>query len=280
MRPQVLLIGIRGTREREFTRMGVSEMKANDRISGYLRNFKHVSAVSTLNGRSAWRERKCLFSVANISAPVHSVYAAIKASAGFRPFATYFSPNANGTKKSSSMIDNGLMKRINSRNSSGTRFCLTSSTIVRQIWIWWVEVFFRIRLKRIVHTSFFTKPKAKIYSFASKTNSNFFLPKFFSNLTQFLNNFSFAHSFKRRGSLGNHFTEFFKMFQRLLGTTFVYSCCLRLHFKPARGGNCLFPEFFSCFAKGINNMVFGFHDLSPRFKYSTDENVSQGWVSG
>jgi len=53
-------------------------------------SLRHFSAVNTLNGKSAWRNRKCRFSVTRQSAPAHSVYAAIKASAGFRPFASYW----------------------------------------------------------------------------------------------------------------------------------------------------------------------------------------------
>jgi hypothetical protein len=66
-------------------------------------SFKLFSAVSTLKGRLGCLLRKCLFSVTRASAPTHSVYAAIKASAGLNPLDSYFEPNSKGQKGSESL---------------------------------------------------------------------------------------------------------------------------------------------------------------------------------
>jgi len=75
---------------------------------------KHLSAVRTLKGKSVWWVRKCLFSVTNTSAPVHSVYAAINASAGFNPLVSYLKANSKGTTKSSSTVVIVLINLVNS----------------------------------------------------------------------------------------------------------------------------------------------------------------------
>lgn len=83
--------------------------------------FRQSSAVRTLNGRFECRLRKCLFSVIRASAPVHSTYAAMKASAGFKPSNSYLTPNSNGTTKSSSIVERFVINSKNSLNSSGLR---------------------------------------------------------------------------------------------------------------------------------------------------------------
>lgn len=55
-------------------------------------SFRQSSAFNILKGKVAWRFKKCLFSVTNASAPVHSAYAAIKASADLKPLASYLTP--------------------------------------------------------------------------------------------------------------------------------------------------------------------------------------------
>jgi hypothetical protein len=175
-------------------------------------SLRHFSVVSTLNGRSVWRDRKWRFSVTNILAPVHSVYAAIKASAGFNPFHSYLDPNSNGTKMSSSIIVRLFINPINSLNSCGVKWPLTSSIVVRQIRILYLDVFPKIVLRRIMQFSCLATPKAKIYMFASSMNSKFFLPKFFSCFTQFFNNFVFCHASEWRRPFSYKFTKFFQMF--------------------------------------------------------------------
>ena len=62
-------------------------------------NLRQFLAVKILKGKFFWRDKKCLFSVTKMSEPVHSVYAAIRASAGFKPLASYLAPNSKGTRK-------------------------------------------------------------------------------------------------------------------------------------------------------------------------------------
>lgn len=92
-------------------------------------SLKQSFAVRTLNDKSERFFKKCLFSVISASAPVHSTYAAINASAGFSPNDSYFAPNSNGTTKSSSMAVRFVIKPMNSLNSSGVKCLQTSSTI-------------------------------------------------------------------------------------------------------------------------------------------------------
>ena len=91
-------------------------------------NLRQVSALMTLNGRLDWRVKKCRFSVTNASAPVHSTYAAIRASAGLNPFASYLKTISKGTTMSSSTVVIVLMKLLNSWKASTDRFRVTSST--------------------------------------------------------------------------------------------------------------------------------------------------------
>ena len=92
-------------------------------------SFRHLSAVRTLKGRPGFLLRKCLFSVTRASAPTHSAYAAMKASAGLNPLDSYFKPKSKGTRKSSSMAVRVPITLINVEKSSGARWRRTSSTI-------------------------------------------------------------------------------------------------------------------------------------------------------
>lgn len=66
-------------------------------------SLRHWLALQILKGSFEWwRERKCRFSLTKSSAPTYSAYAAIKASADFKPSASYFEPNEKGMSKSSS----------------------------------------------------------------------------------------------------------------------------------------------------------------------------------
>ena len=65
----------------------------------YQMRFKHFPAVKTLNGKSRWQAKKCLFSVTRTSAPTHSVYAAINASAVLKPFSSYLNAISKGIIK-------------------------------------------------------------------------------------------------------------------------------------------------------------------------------------
>ena len=83
-----------------------------------LKNFKQSAALRTLKGRFFWLDKKCLFSDTKISAPVHSVYAAIRASADFSPFASYLEPNSKETRKSSSIVVMLIINLIKSLKTS------------------------------------------------------------------------------------------------------------------------------------------------------------------
>ena len=146
-------------------------------------NLRHSSAFKILKGKFEWCLKKCLFSVTNTSAPVHSVYAAIKASADFRPSNSYFAPNSNGTTKSSSIVVRFVINSINSLNSSGVRWRPTSSVINLGMRMECIEDASSIASTSILEAGFFNIPKAKIYSLESRTSSKFFAPDFFSCLS-------------------------------------------------------------------------------------------------
>jgi len=179
------------------------------RIQAYLSNvFRQVSAVMTLKGRPLWRDKKCLFSVTNASAPVHSVYAAINASAGLRPIDSYFVPISKGTTISSSMLAIGWTILINSAKMLGWTLRLTSLIIVRGI----CKVCFgkestRV-LKIISEAGFFTTPTAATNSFVSRMKRKLFLPQLLSNFAHLFDSFFHGHSLKRGRRLGRKFTDF------------------------------------------------------------------------
>ena len=190
--------------------------------------LKHFSAVKTLKGKLGFWFKKCRFSVTRASAPTHSVYAAMNASAVLKPLISYLTPSSNGIRKSSSTLVKALAKLMKFWKSLGDKLSLTSSIIVRHI-----ETEYRGKLSTRcfnsdLQLSFLESPIAKIYSLASRTKCKLLLPQFFSCLAQLLDNFLFAHALK---------------WGRFSGYTFAQ----------------LIPEFFYfCF--------FSFHRSSPQFK--------------
>ena len=117
-----------GTRSSEPGSSSPVENRTAPNFFSY-RSLRQFSALNTLKESPVWRERKWRFSVTRASAPVHSVNAAIKASAGFRPFASYLAPNSKDTSISSSILTDLLIKSRNSLNASGVRLWRTSSAI-------------------------------------------------------------------------------------------------------------------------------------------------------
>lgn len=194
-------------------------------------SLRHSSAVKTLKGKSGFLLRKCLFSVMSASAPTHSVYAAMKASASLKPFLSYLVPNSKGTRKSSSIIDNFEMKSKNSRNSLWSRLCLTSSTMVRGIRSWYSAGELPNKLITDLHESFTGGVKANTYMFVSSTRSKFFFPEFFPSLTQLFNYLFFSHAFKGRFPLRHKSAKFFKMLHSTFGIRFLSFHCLSPLFK-------------------------------------------------
>ncbi len=185
-------------------------------------SFKHFWAVKTLNGSPLWWLRKCRFSVTSASAPTHSVYAAIKASAALSPLASYLKAISKGTTTSSSIVVNALIKFMNSRKDSGDKLRLTSSNIVRGI---------RAVCECAVSSSFsmnfndtgsFEGPKANIYSLESITKRKFFFPDFFSCFTQLFDNLVLTHFINGRRIWGNYLSDLFKMSFGAFGVRFCF----------------------------------------------------------
>ncbi len=169
--------------------------------------FKHFSEVRILKGKLGWRCKKCRFSVISASAPTHSVYAAMRASASLNPFASYFAPISKGIRKSSSIVVKMLMNLIKFWKSLGVRLSLTSSTIVRQIETECKGKLSMRCFKRKSQLSFLKSPRANIYSLASRTKCKFLLPQFFSGFAQLLDGFFFGHTGKRGRFLSYTFAQ-------------------------------------------------------------------------
>src|SRR3989338_6577515 len=145
--------------------------------------FKADSAERILKGSGECRDKKCRFSVTSVSAPVHSVYAAIKASAGFKPRVSYFTPNAKGTSLFSSIVVNLCMKMINSLNASGVRLGRTSFAIRRGMRREISPYSSATSYRSFSQRGSLIAPKAKIYSLLSRMSSNCLLPELLSGLT-------------------------------------------------------------------------------------------------
>ena len=175
------------------------------------RIFKQLSAVSILKGRWLWRVRKCLFSVTSTSAPVHSVYAAIKASCCFNPCNSYLTPNSKGISISSSIDVTEVINPINSLNPSGVRLFFISSTIMRGSRIVCAGKMANILSNRSSQERFFGRPMAKMYSLESRTSCKFFLPDSLSILAQFLYYFFSSHMRKGRFTFSNYFSKFLQV---------------------------------------------------------------------
>ncbi|MFC1699748.1 methyltransferase domain-containing protein, partial [Candidatus Omnitrophota bacterium] len=148
--------------------------------------LRQASAVTTLKGRSLRRVKKCLFSVTRASAPTHSVYAVMNASAGFRPRSSYLTPNSNGTSISSSILVKLFMSITKFLNASGVNLLRTSSTINRGmrtvISSGRAAIFFRTSPQFWSRTA----PRANIYSLLSRMSSKLLLPELFSRLADFV----------------------------------------------------------------------------------------------
>ena len=171
-------------------------------------SFRHFSALRILKGRFGFRPKKCLFSDTSASAPVHSTYAAIKASASFNPIFSYFTPNSKGIEKSSSIAVKILMNLTKLLKSFVGKLERTSSTIVRHIEIECNDMFSIKYCMSDSQLAFLKRPRAKIYSLASRTKCKFFLPQLFPCFAQLFDNFFFTHTLKWRWSFGYVFTQF------------------------------------------------------------------------
>lgn len=174
-------------------------------------SFRHLSAVRTLNGRSDWRDKKWRFSVARISAPAHSVYAAMKASAGFNPFCSYLKTTSKGTTISSSTWVNVVRSSLNSWKASAEIFRFTSSNMVRGIRTIWRGTLINNLSKSFFAAGSFVDPKANMYSFESMTKRKFFLPDRFPGFPESFYDLILAHLKDRRRIFGDYLSKFIQM---------------------------------------------------------------------
>ena len=190
-------------------------------------SLKQSFAVRTLNDKSERFFKKCLFSVISASAPVHSTYAAINASAGFSPDDSYFAPNSNGTTKSSSMAVRFVTKPMNSLNSSGVKCLQTSSAISLGIRMECMGKVPMIVSASILADAFLRSPKEKIYSLESRTSSKFLFPEFLSRSSHGFYNLILCHIREGMLSFRYKFPHFFKMFLGFLRIGFYHKCHLQ-----------------------------------------------------
>jgi len=182
--------------------------------------LRHLSAVRIWKGKSRSCFRKCLFSVTRTSAPTHSVYAAMRASAIFNPLISYFTPSSKGTRKSSSIEVNALTKLMNSWKYSGDKLRFTSSNIVRGRRTMCECLVSRSFSSRFNEASAFAGPKAKMYSFESMTRRKLFFPDFFPRFAKLFDNLFLAHLKNRIRISCDHLSELFKMFSSFLKIRF------------------------------------------------------------
>jgi len=115
-------------------------------------------------------------------------------------------------KKSSSIVVKRLINLIKVWNSLGSRFDLTSSTIVRHILTECDDRLSARKSRMDSQLSFLTNPKPKIYTLASRMSRKLTLPELLSDLPHMFDDFFFAHSGKRRRPFGYAFTKFMQEF--------------------------------------------------------------------
>lgn|GEM_PF-6586255 len=205
-------------------------------------SLRQSVAVSILKGRFFCLVRKWRFSVTRTSAPVHSVYAAIRASAGLSPLFSYLAPSSKGMRNSSSMLVSWMIKRINSLKSSPVRWFCTSLIMKRDVLKLLIsEVSTNVSI-RSLDDSFLKFPNAKMYSLESRTRSKLFLPEFFTCFSKCFNNSILTHA---------------KYWGGILSSQFAYS----------------FQTLFRLFFAGFN--VF-FHNYSPCLKFTVIKSRCQG----
>ena|SRR3989338_2042991 len=184
--------------------------------------FKADSAERILKGSGECRDKKCRFSVTSVSAPVHSVYAAIKASAGFKPRVSYFTPNAKGTSLFSSIVVNLCMKMINSLNASGVRLGRTSFAIRRGMRREISPYSSATSDRSFSQRGSLIAPKAKIYSLLSRMSSNCLLPELLSGLTDSIDYLLFGQAFVRGMHFRHQLFNFLQMRLSFFGISFIH----------------------------------------------------------
>lgn len=163
--------------------------------------FKNVEAFMTVNGSGLVSARKSRFSEMRKSAPTHSAYAPIRASAGLRPQLRYAAMRAEGTASSSSITHPMLFqKRWHSFNNTAGMLRPTSATTNRG----------RNTLARPAATAaaaflssssqsaLRSAPKAYTYSLLSRTRRKPFLKNFVSGFLDSGQDLAPGHAFEWR----------------------------------------------------------------------------------
>jgi hypothetical protein len=190
-------------------------------------HLRHCSALTTRNGRFFWRPRKWRFSLTKQSAPTHSVYAAINASAGLSPLRSYWVPSSNGTTKSSSGMASRWAYFMASCNSEGVRLRRISRRTKRGIRSLWSALCRDKRSTKATQAGCLLNPKANKKILLSRTMRKLFVPQVFPRLTQLRDNLLFRHFQQGRVALGDHAPNFL---QRLAQdrSVFLFHCQLPL----------------------------------------------------
>jgi len=138
---------------------------------------------------------------------------------------------------------NVFRRPINSRNASPVSLRRTSSAIfagMRRLWRGDCSTITAISSSQ---AGSFNNPKAKRYSFVSRTSRKFLLPQLFSYFPHFLNCFFLAHASKWRACLGNNLPYFSQMLFSLFDVRFC-------------------------------------HDVTSMFKFTTFQKRCQGYLAG
>lgn len=183
-------------------------------------SLRHSSAVTTAKGRLSVRFRKCLFSETRASAPTHSAYAAINASADFNPRVSYLKPVSKGTTKSSSIDVRLVAKLMKSLYSSDDRFRRTSSETSLGRRREWAGKLSTIISSSSLDDGAFRKPKEKMYSLESRTSSKFLIPELFAGFPELLYYLFFGHPLKGVLSLSHKLSQVFKVLFGFFGIRF------------------------------------------------------------
>ena len=115
------------------------------------------------------------------------------------------------------------MNPINSRNVSGVKWRLTSSTVNRGIRKVCSGNFSSSKSSKDLEGSSLEGPKARIYSFESITRTKFFFPNGLSRFAQCLNHIFLAHAKNRRRVFSYNLSYFSQMFFSLFNVCFCHA---------------------------------------------------------
>jgi hypothetical protein len=175
-------------------------------------SLRQAAADRTLKGRRLTLLKKWRFSLTSMSAWIHSQYAAIKASAGFNPSDSYFTPSSKGISVSSSIVILSWIVLISPLNTLDGRFLLISLMMVLGMWIVFLGIDLRSFSRRSSEEWPRTNPTADKNSLVSKTSRNLFFPELFSDPAHFTNGLFFGESLKRIWRVFRNFAEPLKLF--------------------------------------------------------------------